>query len=55
MAGSIITIDTIPCQPSIVGKVVARGADHVIALKKNTRTLYETSDYLLARVASLPA
>lgn len=56
VAGSIVTIDAIACQPSIVGKVVARGADYVIALKKNAKTLYEqASEHLLARTASLPA
>ena len=40
MTGSIVSIDTIACQSSIVGKVVERGADYVIALKKNAKTLY---------------
>ena len=40
MTGSIVSIDTIVCQSSIVGKVVERGADYVIALKKNAKTLY---------------
>lgn len=56
VAGSIVTIDAIACQPSIVGKVVECGADYVITLKKNARTLYEqASEHLLARTASLPA
>lgn len=56
VAGSIVTIDAIACQPSIVGKVVARGADYVIALKKNAKTLYEqASEHLLTRAAHLPA
>lgn len=56
VAGSIVTIDAIACQPSIVGQVVASGADYVIALKKNAKTLYEqASEHLLARAAHLPA
>ena len=56
VAGSIVTIDAIACQPSIVGQVIANGADYVIALKKNAKTLYEqASEYLLARAAYLPS
>lgn len=55
VAGSIVTIDAIACQPSIVGKVVECGANYVIALKKNARILYEqASEHLLARTTSLP-
>ncbi|GAA4034648.1 ISAs1-like element ISSod22 family transposase [Hymenobacter glaciei] len=55
VAGSIVTIDAIACQPDIVGKVVERGADYVIALKKNAKTLYEqASEHLLARSVHLP-
>lgn len=55
IAGSVVTIDAIACQPSIVGRVVAGGADYVIALKKNAKTLYEqASEHLLARAACLP-
>ena len=56
VADSVVTIDAIACQPSIVGRVVARRADYVIALKKNAKTLYEqASEHLLARAADLPA
>jgi predicted transposase YbfD/YdcC len=56
VAGSIVTIDAIACQPGIVGQVVERGANYVIALKKNAKTLYEqASEHLLARAAHLPA
>ncbi|MGI4872639.1 MAG: ISAs1 family transposase [Janthinobacterium lividum] len=55
IAGSVVTIDAIACQPSIVERVVAGGADYVIALKKNARTLFEQAhDHLLARAAHLP-
>ena len=56
VAGSIVTIDAIACQPSVVGRVVASGADYVLALKQNAKTLYEqASEHLLARAAHLPA
>lgn len=55
VAGSIVTIDAIACQPSIVERVVAAGADYVIALKKNAKTLFEQAhDHLLARRDHLP-
>lgn len=55
VAGSVVTIDAIACQPSIVERVVAGGADYVIALKKNAKTLCEqASEHLLARAAYLP-
>jgi len=55
VAGSVVTSDAIACQPSIVGQVVACGADYVVALKKNAKTLYEpASEHLLARAAHLP-
>ena len=56
VAGSIVTIDAIACQPSIVAHIVSAGADYVIALKKNAKTLYEQAhDHLLARAPHLPA
>ena len=56
VVGSVVTIDAIACQPSIVGQVLTRGADDVIALKKNAKTLYEqASKHLLARAVHLPA
>ena len=56
VAGSVVTIDAMACQPGVVGKVVERGADYVIALKINAKTLYEpASEHGLARAAHLPA
>ena len=56
VAGSIVTIDAIACQPSIVAHIVSAGADYVIALKKNAKTLYEQAhDHLLTRAPHLPA
>ena len=54
VAGSIVSINAIAFQPSIVSKVVERETDCVIALKKNIKILYEqTSEHLLARAAFL--
>ena len=56
VAGSIVTIAAIACQPSIVAHLVNAGADYVIALKKNAKTRYEQArDHLLARAPHLPA
>ena len=56
VAGSVVTIDATACQPSIVAHLVSAGADYVIALKKNAKTLYEQAhDHLLARAPHLPA
>ncbi len=53
---SVVTIAAIACQPSLVAHVVEAGADYVIALKKNAKTLYERAhDHLLARAPHLPA
>lgn len=55
VAASVVTIDAIACQPSIVVQVVASGADYVVALKKNAKTRYEqASEHLLTRAAHLP-
>lgn len=54
-AGSIISIDAIACQKTIVEKIVARQADYVIALKENQGALYEQlSEYVLAHRPHLP-
>ena len=60
VAGSVITIDAIACQQSLVTNLVtnlvARGADYVIALKKNQKHLFEqVSERLLAQAPHLPA
>lgn len=55
VAGSVISIDAIACQPSLVAHVVEAGADYVIALKKNAKTLYEQAQHhLLSRAPHLP-
>lgn len=56
VAGSVVTIDAIACQQSLVTNLVARGADYVIALKKNQKHLFEqVSERLLAQAPHLPA
>ncbi len=55
VTGSIVTIDAIACQPTLVAQVVEAGADYVIALKKNAKTLYEQAQHhLLSRAPHLP-
>jgi predicted transposase YbfD/YdcC len=44
--GDIVTIDAIGCQKTIVSKIHAKGADYVIALKKNQLLLWnEAANY----------
>ena len=38
--GSIVTIDAMGCQRSIVKSIVEQGGDYVITLKKNRSSLY---------------
>ena len=38
--GSIVTIDAMGCQRSIVKSIVSQGGDYVITLKKNQPSLY---------------
>ena len=54
--GSIVTVDAIASQPAFAQRVLAQGADYVIALKKNQKTLYEQlHDGLLAQAPTLPS
>lgn len=41
LSGCIVTIDAIGCQTDIAQKIVKKGADYVLALKKNQEYLYE--------------
>lgn len=41
IANSVITIDAIGCQKKIVSKIVEKGADYVIAVKKNQGKLHK--------------
>lgn len=54
--GSIITIDAIACQKSIVEKIVNQKADYIIALKENQGELFEQiHHYFQKNKASLPS
>jgi predicted transposase YbfD/YdcC len=39
--GDVITADAMSCQTEIVGKIQEKGADYIIAVKENQKTLYE--------------
>ena len=41
VSGCIVTIDAIGCQKSIAQLLTERGADYVLALKKNQAQLYD--------------
>ena len=40
LAGCIVTIDAMGCQKTIAKQIVGKGADYVLALKRNQETLY---------------
>lgn len=40
ISGCIVTIDAMGCQKKIAAKIIDKGADYVLALKKNQSTLY---------------
>ena len=42
--GALVTIDALGCQTAIVDKVVERGGDFLIAVKRNQETLHEDLD-----------
>lgn len=44
--GCVITIDAMGCQKDIAAKVISQGADYVLAVKKNQRTLYNDLESL---------
>ena len=48
ISGSIVSIDAMGCQETIAKTIVSQGADYVLAVKKNQKTLHEEiSDYFL--------
>jgi predicted transposase YbfD/YdcC len=54
--GSVITIDAIGCQKSIVETIRGKQADYIIALKANQGVLYEqVADFMGKRIAQLPS
>jgi predicted transposase YbfD/YdcC len=53
--GGIVTIDAIACQQNVVEKIIEKGAEYLIALKKNQGNLYEqVEDWLQANKNQLP-
>jgi predicted transposase YbfD/YdcC len=42
VSGALVTIDAMGCQKDIAEKIVAEGADYVLAVKENQPTLYNT-------------
>lgn len=53
LEGSIVTIDAIGCQVEIADKIVQKGADYVLAVKKNQGQLYEHIKYLFEVVEQM--
>lgn len=41
LSGGVVTIDAMGCQREIAEDIVAAGADYILALKQNQKTLYE--------------
>ncbi|MBK8677511.1 MAG: ISAs1 family transposase [Sphingobacteriales bacterium] len=52
LAGSIVSIDAIACQPHIAEQIRNKKADYVLALKKNQGVLFEET---VSRFSSLAA
>jgi len=50
--GSIVTIDALGCQRSIVKSIVSQGGDYVITLKKNQPSLYARVEELFKQAIS---
>jgi predicted transposase YbfD/YdcC len=46
--GCIVTIDAIGCQTKIAEKIIASGADYVLAVKENQKGLYREIEWLFA-------
>ena len=41
LSGCIVTIDAMGCQKEIASKIIERGADYALSLKRNQRRLHE--------------
>ena len=52
ISGCIVTIDAIGCQKEIVNLISQKDGDYIIALKKNQKSLYESTELLLAEAIS---
>lgn len=52
LSGCLVTIDAIACQTEIARRIVAAGADYVLAVKKNQKKLYDdVSWFFLVNIA----
>jgi predicted transposase YbfD/YdcC len=49
LRGSTVTADALHCHRAFAGKILAQGADYVLALKKNRRTLFADAVQLFRR------
>ncbi len=52
IAGCIVTIDAIGCQKEIVNLISQKDGDYIIALKKNQKSLYESTELLFKEAIS---
>ncbi len=53
IAGCIVTIDAMGCQKEISKKIIGKGADYTLALKKNQGGLYEDTQELFDYAAEI--
>lgn len=49
VSNSIVTIDAMGCQKDIAKEIIKQGADYVLALKENQKTLYDDVNSIFAR------
>ncbi|WP_414620518.1 ISAs1 family transposase [Calothrix sp. CCY 0018] len=52
IAGCIVTIDAIGCQKEIVNLISQKDGDYIISLKKNQKSLYESTELLFKEAIS---
>ncbi|MEM1395170.1 MAG: ISAs1 family transposase [Cyanobacteria bacterium P01_H01_bin.150] len=52
VAGCIVTIDAIGCQKEIINLISQKDGDYIIALKKNQKSLYESTEILFKEAIS---
>lgn len=50
LAGCIVTIDAMGCQKEIAKTILERGADYVLAVKGNQKTIYQDLKYLFGEI-----
>ncbi len=52
ISGCIVTIDAIGCQKEIINLISQKDGDYIIALKKNQKSLYESTELLFKEAIS---